>query len=85
MNDPANMIDLTAARRTFLSRSALGLGSVALAGLLPANKAVATTPSPGQVGLKDLPHFAPRAPRRISQPNHAAGIVLSATQLPNFP
>ncbi len=28
---------------------------------------------------------APRAPRRISQPNHAAGIVLSATQLPNFP
>ena len=65
MNDPANMIDLTAARRTFLSRSALGLGSVALAGLLPANKAVATTPSPGQVGLKDLPHFAPRAKRVI--------------------
>lgn len=28
---------------------------------------------------------APRAPRRISQPGHAAGIVLSATQLPNFP
>ena len=65
MNDPANMIDLNAARRTFLSRSALGLGSVALAGLLPPKKVVAKTPAPGYAGLEDLPHFAPRAKRVI--------------------
>ncbi|MEC8338407.1 MAG: DUF1501 domain-containing protein [Planctomycetota bacterium] len=65
MNDPANMIDLNAARRTFLSRSALGLGSVALAGLFPPKKVVAKTPAPGYAGLEDLPHFAPRAKRVI--------------------
>ena len=65
MNDPANMIDLNAARRTFLSRSALGLGSVAFAGLLPPKKVVAKTPAPGYAGLEDLPHFAPRAKRVI--------------------
>ena len=28
---------------------------------------------------------APRAPRKIGQPTHAAGIYLNGTQLPNFP
>ena len=60
-----NNLDLTAARRTFLSRSALGLGSVALAGLLPSDKGLAAAPTPNYAGLNDLPHFAPRAKRVI--------------------
>jgi len=60
-----NNLDLTAARRTFLSRSALGLGSVALAGLLPSDKGLAAAPTPSYAGLNDLPHFAPRAKRVI--------------------
>ena len=58
-------IDLTDARRAFLSRSALGLGSVALAGLLPPDKVRAAAPTPSYAGLSDLPHFAPRAKRVI--------------------
>ena len=58
-------IDLTAARRSFLSRSALGLGSVALAGLLPSDKVLAAAPTSNYAGLNDLPHFAPRAKRVI--------------------
>ncbi len=60
-----NNLDLTAARRTFLARSALGLGSVALAGLLPSDKGLAAAPTPNYAGLNDLPHFAPRAKRVI--------------------
>ena len=60
-----NNLDLTAARRTFLSRSALGLGSVALAGLLPSDNGLAAAPTPNYAGLNDLPHFAPRAKRVI--------------------
>ena len=69
------MIDLNAARRTFLSRSALGLGSVALASLFPPKKVVAKTPAPGYAGLEDLPHFAPRAKRVIF-------LCMSATAYP---
>ncbi len=58
-------IDWTAARRSFLSQSALGLGSVALAGLLPSRKVIATPPTSNYLGLNQLPHFAPRAKRVI--------------------
>jgi hypothetical protein len=50
-------------RRHFFGRSALGLGTAALASLLP-NRAAAATPSPTG-GLPDLPHFAPKAKRAI--------------------
>src|SRR6267143_224025 len=51
-------------RRHFFGRGALGLGTAALASLLPAREAVAATASPTG-GLPDLPHFAPKAKRAI--------------------
>src|SRR5438132_238016 len=51
-------------RRHFFGRGALGLGTAALAALLPARAAGAATTSPTG-GLPDLPHFAPKAKRAI--------------------
>ncbi len=50
-------------RRTFLSRSACGLGMAAL-GAIEAHRATAATSTPTQ-GLGSLPHFAPKAKRVI--------------------
>lgn len=51
-------------RRHFFGRSAIGLGTAALASLLPSpvQGAPATSPTGG---LADLPHFAPKAKRAI--------------------
>jgi hypothetical protein len=49
----------TMTRRHFFGRTGLGLGSAALASLLPARVSAATG------GLKGLPHFAPKAKRAI--------------------
>src|SRR5438132_7779114 len=51
-------------RRHFFGRGALGLGTAALAALLPARAAGAATTSPTG-GLPGLPHFAPKAKRAI--------------------
>ena len=48
-------------RRHFFRQGALGLGSAALASLLPARAVAATNVG----GLPDLPHFAPKAKRAI--------------------
>lgn len=65
MNEP-KMIERLAKRRTFLARSGLGLGSLALSSLLAREKiAVAETPPLAYQGLPQLPHFAPRAKRVI--------------------
>ncbi len=51
-------------RRHFFGRSAVGLGSAALASLLPSPPGLAASvPSTG--GLPGLPHFAPKAKRAI--------------------
>lgn len=50
-------------RRTFLSRSACGLGIAAL-GAIEAQRAAAATSTPS-LGLGSLPHFAPKAKRVI--------------------
>jgi hypothetical protein len=47
-------------RRHFFGRTALGLGTAALASMLPDREAYATSR-----GLPDLPHFAPKAKRAI--------------------
>ncbi len=54
-------------RRHFFGRSALGLGSAALASLLPGLPARAENPAsnPASGGLPGLPHFAPKAKRAI--------------------
>jgi len=52
-------------RRQFFHRSALGLGSAALASLLSEDAAYATAQSSGSLGLPNLPHFAPKAKRAI--------------------
>src|SRR5947209_19850794 len=51
----------TMTRRHLFGRSALGLGTAALASLLP-HQAKAATETGGQL---DLPHFAPKAKRAI--------------------
>jgi hypothetical protein len=51
-------------RRHFFRRGALGLGTAALASLLPARLAGAEA-APATGGLPGLPHFAPRAKRAI--------------------
>jgi hypothetical protein len=50
-------------RRHFFGRTALGLGTAALASLLPRPAAAAETSPTG--GLPGLPHFAPKAKRAI--------------------
>ncbi len=51
----------TITRRHFFARGGVGLGSAALASLLPPRAAAATNVG----GLPDLPHFAPKAKRAI--------------------
>src|SRR4051794_21228128 len=51
----------TLTRRHFFGRSALGLGTAALASLLPARAQAATATG----GLPGLPHFAPKPKRAI--------------------
>jgi hypothetical protein len=58
--DPASQ--LAVSRRTFLSRSASGLGLAALGTLLGENAGAAAAPAGG---LPGLPHFAPKAKRII--------------------
>lgn len=50
-------------RRHFFGRSALGLGTAALASLLPGRQALGGSSATG--GLPGLPHFAPKAKRAI--------------------
>src|SRR5262249_12091271 len=59
--DPIREHFQTITRRHFFGRSALGLGTAALAALLPARASAA----PNVGGLPDLPHFAPKAKRAI--------------------
>src|SRR5438876_3915563 len=54
----------TLTRRHFFGRGALGLGTAALASLLPAKIRAGDHASPTG-GLPDLPHFAPKAKRAI--------------------
>src|SRR5207247_9359974 len=48
--------------RHFFGKTALGLGTAALAALLPGRSAAATLPTGG---MPNLPHFAPKAKRAI--------------------
>ena len=52
-------------RRHFFRRGALGLGSAALASLLPEHSTTAAVLSSPTGGLPNLPHFAPKAKRAI--------------------
>jgi hypothetical protein len=54
----------TITRRHFFGRGALGLGTAALASLLPARSSAVEISSPTG-GLPGLPHFAPKAKRAI--------------------
>src|SRR5215831_4855576 len=49
-------------RRHFFAKGALGLGTAALASLLPERRASAMVETGG---IPDLPHFAPKAKRAI--------------------
>lgn len=51
-------------RRHFFGRTAVGLGTAALASLLPEHSLSAAQPA-GKPGLPELPHFAPKAKRAI--------------------
>ncbi|MEM7654856.1 MAG: DUF1501 domain-containing protein [Bacteroidota bacterium] len=51
-------------RRNFLTKTSLGLGSLALGSLLNGGKLMAS-PAPSGRGLPDLPHFAPKAKRVV--------------------
>jgi hypothetical protein len=62
--DPIREHVETLTRRHFFGRSALGLGSAALASLLP-SRAASAAPDGAAGGLPGLPHFAPRAKRAI--------------------
>ena len=52
-------------RRTFLSRTAMGLGGAALGSLMNARNAFARSNGGGSGGVLNAPHFAPRAKRVI--------------------
>src|SRR5262249_26038979 len=54
----------TMTRRHFFARGALGLGTAALASLIPSRAGAAEATSPTG-GLPGLPHFAPKAKRAI--------------------
>src|SRR5258706_9652778 len=67
MIDRLDEYRLEMTRRHFFSRCGLGLGTAALAALLKED-GLAAAPSEGgerQLGLPDLPHFAPKARRVI--------------------
>ena len=59
--NPIDEIGKSLTRRHFFGRSAMGLGTAALASLLPSQSAGAGQAS----GLPGLPHFAPKAKRAI--------------------
>jgi hypothetical protein len=61
--DPLIEHQLLLTRRRFFGRTALGLGTAALASLLGEDLSAAATEKAG--GLKGLPHFAPKAKRVI--------------------
>ena len=63
--DPRTQYVQAVTRRHFFRRGALGLGSAALASMLPAHGADAAVRSSPTGGLIDLPHFAPKAKRAI--------------------
>ena len=67
MTSPQHEAQLLTNRRQFFGRASTGLGTVALASLLNRNLFAAETSGAGQRvgGLKDLPHFAPKAKRVI--------------------
>ncbi|MFV2070063.1 MAG: DUF1501 domain-containing protein [Pirellulales bacterium] len=52
-------------RRQFFSRTALGLGTAALASLLDVDRAAATSNRSSTGGLPGVPHFRPKAKRAI--------------------
>jgi hypothetical protein len=67
--DPFHAYQLQLTRRTFLGRTSLGLGSLALSWLWPPSLVQAAVPGRGGRntigGLPGLPHFAPKAKRVI--------------------
>lgn len=62
--NPVNQFLQTQTRRHFFKQGAMGLGTAALASLLPNPVSAAASPS-SSLGLPDLPHFAPKAKRAI--------------------
>ena len=56
---------LVETRRQFLARGAMGIGGIALAGLLAENSFGAPRSNESFGGLPHLPHFAPKAKRCI--------------------
>src|SRR5687767_12490918 len=67
--DPILQAKALMTRRAFFGRSAMGLGTAALASLLGGNAfgaaAAGSSPRRAVPGLADLPHFAPKAKRVI--------------------
>jgi hypothetical protein len=64
--DSFDLMKTRASRRSFLGSSALGIGSIALAGLLnPSTSRGATTNSAKYLGIVNPRHFAPKAKRVI--------------------
>jgi Protein of unknown function (DUF1501) len=63
--DPIEQHMQAVTRRHFFQRGALGLGTAALASLLPEASPAATGNLQPAVGLPGLPHFAPKAKRAI--------------------
>ena len=67
MNNSVRDYMLSQSRRHFFKRGAYGLGTAALASLMPRVGGAATTPVVRNAvgGLPELPHFAPKAKRAI--------------------
>ena len=65
MNTPQSQHLLQQTRRQFLGKSAVGLGTAALASLLNSSQAAAPPVAGGLPGQPSLPHFPPRARRVI--------------------
>ena len=64
--DPIRDYGLSLTRRHFFGRSAVGIGTAALASLLDRDALAATEESRNTVGgLSSLPHFPPKAKRVI--------------------
>jgi hypothetical protein len=59
--NPIHQYGQALTRRHFFGRSAMGLGTAAMASLLPSSR----TQGSETAGLPDLPHFAPKAKRAI--------------------
>lgn len=63
--DPRREYLQTITRRHFFQQGALGLGTAALASMLPERAQAATNGPQAVGGLPNLPHFAPKAKRAI--------------------